>query len=135
MNGRLGAQSLIANVPQSVAQCPTDDFSSVIISVCNRNNTTAKITLALTQVESDMSTATDGFLEYEIDLAPKGVLERTSIILPAGRYVTAQSNVDRVSVVVWGVSVGAAVATTAIVPNVFFSTQATVVASTAPVEN
>ena len=131
MNGRLGAQSLIANVPQSVAQCPTDDFSSVIISVCNQNNEAAKVTLALTQTESDMTTATDGFLEYQIEIPAKGVLERTSIILPAGFYVTAQSNIDKVSVVVWGVSVGASVATTAIVPNVFFGTQATVVASTA----
>lgn len=135
MNGRLGAWSLLANVPQSVAQCPTDDFSTVIISVCNQNNVKAKIRLALTVEESDMSTATNGFLEYDVELDAKGVIERTSIVVPAGWYVTAQADIDRVSVVVWGVSVGSAASISDIVPNVFYAPQVTVVASNSAAVN
>jgi len=108
MNGRFGAWDLKPGVIQSIAQCPTSEYSVVTVNLCNRGNETDFIKLAITIDESDFEN-NPSFIESGIELPAKGVLERSGVIIPAESFLTVQSEYGMVSAVVTGVSNGNAV--------------------------
>ena len=63
------------------------------IQVCNRSATaTALVSIGLL-ASGETATATSGFLEFNLAIAPSGVLERTGIVLSAGEKIAVTSNV------------------------------------------
>jgi hypothetical protein len=105
MNGRLGAWELFKSIPQSVYACQTDEFATLTINVVNRNYIPAKIRIAVTDVAHTALNV--DYIEYDVELAGKGHLERTGIIVPENKFLTVESDSDNVNCVLWGIEVGA----------------------------
>lgn len=97
--GRLGAQDLSAAANTTLYTCPADTFAVVSVSLCNRANQATNIRMAIA------STATPGaaeWIEYDTELLGKGVLERTGIVMDAGKVLVVYSNQANVSAVAFG---------------------------------
>jgi hypothetical protein len=98
--GRLGTADLTAATNTTVYTCPADTFAVVTVSVCNRGSGSATVQLAI----CDTSTpGGDEYLEFDITLLAKGVLERTGIVLDAGKLLVVRSSAISVNAIVYGI--------------------------------
>jgi hypothetical protein len=98
--GRLGAADLAAATNTTVYTCPASTFAVVTLSICNRGSTAATIRVAVA------TSATPGnaeFIEFDTSLSAKGVLERTGIVMDAGKLLVVRSSAVDVSAVVYGI--------------------------------
>ena len=98
--GRLGTADLAAATNTTVYTCPSSTFAVVTVSVCNRGASAANIRVAVS------TSATPGnaeFLEFDTGLSAKGVLERTGIVMDAGKLLVIRSSANDVSAVVYGI--------------------------------
>jgi len=98
--GRLGVANLAAATDTSIYTCPVDTFSVVTISVCNRSVSAANIRVA---VSTSSTPSNEEFLEFDTSLSAKGVLERTGVVLDAGKQIVVRSSAIDVNVVVYGI--------------------------------
>jgi hypothetical protein len=98
--GRLGTADLAAATNTTVYTCPTDTFAVVTVSVCNRGASAANIQLA---VSSTATPSSAEYLEFDTSLSAKGVLERTGIVLDAGKLLVVRSSATSVNAVVYGI--------------------------------
>ena len=99
--GRLGTSDLsIGN--NTLYTCPTDTFSVVTVNVCNRGSTAANIRVA---IASTTSPGNAEWIEYDVSLAAKGVLERTGLVLDdiTSKYIVVYSSATSVSAVCYGI--------------------------------
>jgi len=81
--GRLGVADLSAATNTTLYTVPTSTFSVVTVSILNRGATAATIRLA---VAASATPADSEYLEYDTSLSAKGVLERTGIVIDAGKW-------------------------------------------------
>ena len=98
--GRLGTADLAAATNTTVYTCPSSTFAVVTVSVCNRGASAANIRVAVA------SSATPGnaeFLEFDTSISAKGVLERTGIVMDAGKLLVVRSSATDVNAVVYGI--------------------------------
>jgi hypothetical protein len=103
--GRLGAADLVAAANTSVYIVPATTFSVVTLSICNRGSTAATLRVS---VSASSTPANNEFIEFDSSLAPKGVLERTGIVLDAGKFLVVNSNVANVTAVAYGIETSTA---------------------------
>ena len=82
--GRLGHADLAAATDTSLYTCPTNTFSIVTCSICNRGNAAVSVRIAVASAGTPVNSE---FIEYDVELLPKGVLERSGIALAAGKYL------------------------------------------------
>jgi hypothetical protein len=104
MKGRLGAWNLLSGVNQAVYVNNYTDAAVVSVSVCNRNHIASTISIANTT--SETSPANAEWIEYDIELLGKGVLERTGIIISPTHFLVVRSSLPNVNAVVWGAQLG-----------------------------
>ncbi len=98
--GRLGASDLAATTNTTLYECPTSTFTIASVSFCNRGASSVTVRLAI----ADAATPTDAeYIEYETAISPKGVLERTGIVLDAGKKLVVRSSAVSVSAVAYGI--------------------------------
>lgn len=99
--GRLGTQDLTsAATNYTVYTVPASVFSVVSVNICNRGNSATNVRIAI----ADSATPTDDeYIEYDVEIGPKGVLERTGIIMAATQNVVVRSTQANVSAVVFGI--------------------------------
>ena len=98
--GRLGIADLTATVNTTVYTCPSDKFTVASISVCNRGTQPTTIRLAV----ASLSTPTNAeYIEFDTELLPKNVLERTGIMLSADQKLVIRSTASTVSAVACGI--------------------------------
>jgi hypothetical protein len=98
--GRLGTADLAAATNTTVYTCPTATFAVVTVSVCNRGTSAANIQVA---VASSATPSAAEYLEFDTSLSAKGVLERTGIVLDAGKLLVVRSSTTSVNAVVYGI--------------------------------
>ncbi len=106
--GRLGTANITTTSNTTVYTVPSSTFSVVTISVCNRSNSaSANIRIA---VASSASPGVDEYIEYDSALVANGVLERTGLVLDAGKLLVVQTptSTPTLSVVVYGIETSTA---------------------------
>ena len=103
-SGRFGAEDLIADLPQSIAQGTTDRWIACSISLCNRNSIPVKVGIAITDTVNTITN--DEYIDKDVELLPSTVLERTGIAIKQGQYITVIADGARVSATAWGVASG-----------------------------
>lgn len=99
-SGVLGQQALNATTNTTVYTTPADTVAYANINVVNINATPIVVRIALAAGTTPLAAE---YIEYEAEIAGYGVLERTGIVLNAGKRVVAYSNLSSVSVAVYGV--------------------------------
>ena len=105
--GRLGADALSATTNTTVYTVPADTFAVVTASLCNRGASDITVRLALASADSP---TTAEYIEYDTTLVANGTLERTGIVIDAGKKIVAYASTSDASVVVYGIETSTATA-------------------------
>ena len=103
--GRLGHADLAAATDTSLYTCPTNTFSIVTCSICNRGNAAVSVRIAVASAGTPVNSE---YIEYDVELLPKGVLERSGIGLAAGQILVVYSSAVNVSAVAMGIETSTA---------------------------
>jgi len=103
--GRLGANALTATTNTTVYTVPDDTFSVVTVNITNRSTGSRNVRLALAAADTPVDAE---WLEYDSEIVAHGVLERTGIVMDAGKKIVAYSNSTEVSVQVYGIETATA---------------------------
>jgi len=98
--GRLGVADLTAATDTSVYTVPSTTFSVVSLSVCNRGN--APIAVRVAVAASGTPTNAE-YIEYDVEIGAKGVLERTGIMMDEGKVLVVRASAANVSAVAFGI--------------------------------
>ena len=98
--GRLGAADLAAATLTTLYTCPSSTFTVLTVSICNRGTTPANIRVA---ISTSATPADSEWLEYDVEIVAKGVLERTGLVLDAGKLLVVRSSAINVSAVCYGI--------------------------------
>jgi hypothetical protein len=99
-SGRLGAIDISSAATDTIIYTvPVGATTVATVSFVNRGNSACTVRLA---VSVGSTAATNEYIEYETELLPKGVLERTGIVLDAGKNIIARTSALPVNVVVYG---------------------------------
>lgn len=93
--------SLSAASDTIIYTVPADTFAVVSINLCNRSTANAAdIRIAV----SDTGTPTNAeFLEYDSEILRSGVIERTGIVLQAGKNVVVRVSSNDITAQVYGI--------------------------------
>jgi hypothetical protein len=98
--GRLGNTALSATTLTTAYTIPTGNYAVINVSFTNTNTTAVTIRLAIA------TNATPGaaeYIEYDTTIVPKGVFERTGLVVDANKLVVCWSSTSAVNVMVYGI--------------------------------
>ena len=97
--GRLGASDLSATTNTTICTVTSGKVAALTVNICNRSASSVTVRLALAATDTPGATE---WIEYDALVPGNGVLERTGIVLDAGKKVVAYASATGVSVVAWG---------------------------------
>lgn len=104
-NGILGSVDLTATNYTQFYAVPANTFVVATVAFCNKTANPVTVRLAATKPTNPAPgiPEADDYLEYEAQVLPGGVLERTGIILESGRRLFARSSANSTVVMVYGI--------------------------------
>jgi hypothetical protein len=106
--GRLGIANITSTADTTLYTVPAGTFSVVTVNVVNRSSVaSADIRIA---VASSATPTLGEYIEYDADIVANGVLERTGIVMDAGKLlvVSTPTATPTLSVVVMGIETSTA---------------------------
>jgi hypothetical protein len=103
--GRLGVADLSAATNTTLYTVPATTFSVITVNIVNRSASAVTIRVA---VASAATPADSEYIEYDVSLAAKGVLERTGIVMDAGKLLVVRSSATSVNAVAYGIETATA---------------------------
>jgi len=98
--GVLGKFDVVVDTDTIIYTCPDNTFAIVTLNVCNRSTATAGINVAISE------TGTIGvadYIEFNTQIVPNGVLERTGIVVHDGYSVMVRSDVANITAIAYGI--------------------------------
>jgi hypothetical protein len=98
--GRLGIADVAAATNTTLYTVPTGFFTVATVSLVNRSNQAMTVRLAISGTGTP--TAAE-WIEFDTEVYPKGVLERTGIVMGAGQNIVVFSSTANVSAVAFGI--------------------------------
>ena len=99
-SGILGTADLTATTNTVVYTVPANTFSVVTVNVTNRNTQSRDVRVAASATSTPSNAE---WLEFDSELLGSGVLERSGIVLDAGKNIVVYANSTDVNVVVYGI--------------------------------
>lgn len=103
-NGKLGSWNLSAGINQAIYVCNKDQATVLTLNIVNRNTVPADIRVAISTSATDPGLAE--YIEFDTELAPKAVFERTGLVVGPQQYLIVKADVASVNAVCWGIEVG-----------------------------
>ena len=107
-NGILGSVDLAATTYTEFYEVPADNFAVVTVAFTNKTSSSVTVRLAATKPTNADIPEADDYLEYEAEILPGGVLERTGVVLEAGRRLFARSSSANTVVMAYGIETATA---------------------------
>lgn len=98
--GLLGQAALSAATNTTIYTVPATTFTVMSVSVCNRGATTASVRIALASAATPTNAE---YIEFDAQIGSNGVLERTGIMMNAGKLLVVYTNSANVSVSAFGI--------------------------------
>lgn len=98
--GILGQADLSGATYTTAYTVPTDTFTVATVSVCNRGGQAVAIRMALAATGTPSNAE---FIEFDTEILGRGVLERTGIVMNAGKRLIVYASAANVSVSVYGI--------------------------------
>lgn len=98
-SGLLGTSDLSASTYTILYTVPTDTYTVANINIVNRGTSNANVRISLS---SSGTPTNDEFIEYDAEVIPSGIIERTGIVLDAGKNIVVWSNSADVNAVTYG---------------------------------
>ena len=106
--GRLGVANITTTAATTVYTVPASTFSVVSVNIVNRSGSAAA--LIRLAVSATATPGADEWIEFDSSLVANGVLERTGIVMDAGKLIVVQTTTatPTLSVVAYGIETSTA---------------------------
>ena len=101
--GRLGTADITGVTYTDLYTVPADTFAVASLSMVNRTASAIQVRVAITTVTGGSAPNNEDFIEYGTTIAANGVLERTGLVIDAGKKISVYASQNGISALAMGI--------------------------------